>query len=293
MPRLPLHASVSFAVLAILVSPAKGAAEEQTWNREFTVAHQPTIRIDTDDASVKVHSWNDSKVRAVIKYRKTTGGLVLGRQGPRVELNQAGDAVSIVARIEGSVTVAFFDNSRLDVEVWLPRESDLVVSTEDGPVRIEDVAGHLDFRTQDGPLIGRGLRGEIRARSQDGNVQLDDVDGSLSLATQDATSEISGRFDRLDVASADGGIEIDVRPGSKLREAWSVRSQDGSIHLRIPNHLAATIDARTRDGNLSIDLPVLVQGSIRHNELVGDLNGGGPILKLRSSDGSIRVTTIE
>jgi len=30
-----------------------------------------------------------------------------------------------------------------------------------------------------------------------------------------------------------------------------------------------------------------------HNELVGDLNGGGPILKLRSSDGSIRVTTIE
>jgi len=293
MPRLPLYAVAVIPVLAILASTDPGAAEEKTWNREFTVGRQPTIRIDTDDASVKVHSWSDSKVRAAVRYRKTTGGLVLGRQGPRIELNQAGNAVSIVARIEGSVSIAFFDNSRLEVEVWLPRECDLVVSTEDGPLRIENVEGHMQFRTQDGPLIARGLRGEIRVRSQDGDVQLDDVDGSLSMDTQDASSSVRGRFDRMDVASADGGIEIEARPGSKLLEAWSVRSQDGGIELHIPHNLEATIDARTRDGHLSIDLPVLVQGSVRHNELIGDVNGGGPTLKLRSSDGSIRVTTIE
>jgi DUF4097 and DUF4098 domain-containing protein YvlB len=160
-------------------------------------------------------------------------------------------------------------------------------------VSVEDVRGRIELNTEDGPLIGRRLQGDVDVHTEDGNIELDDLDGSLHLETEDARSKIRGRFDQMDIESADGGIEIDAQKGSKLRDEWSVSSEDGGIRLRIPHDLAATLNARTQDGSLSIDLPVQVQGRVRNHELVGDLNGGGPTLRLRTSDGSIRVTTID
>ncbi|HET9327776.1 MAG TPA: DUF4097 family beta strand repeat-containing protein [Candidatus Eisenbacteria bacterium] len=281
------------ALLASLVPGAVGAAENQTWDRDFAVGRQPTVRIETDDAQVTVRSWKESKVKVRVSHRGPTQGFTLGIQRPRVQLQQEGNQVRVMARMESAVSVNFFSNAHLDVDVWLPRESDLIVNAEDGPVKIEDVAGKIDLRSQDGPLVADRLRGDIRVRSQDGSVRLDDVDGSLQLVTQDGESSVRGRFDRMEVESGDGGVEIEARTGSRLSEEWSVRSQDGGIRLHIPNDLAATIDARSSDGSLSFDLPLQVQGRVRENLLVGELNGGGPVLRLRTRDGSIRVMPID
>jgi len=280
--------------LSFAPSPAEARDQDQTWNKEFKVTRQPTVRIETDDARVVVHSWKDSRVTAHVEMRGRTQGLVIGRRHPRVELTQEGNEVRIRARVEGSESgIVVFSSTRMAVEVWLPRESDLIVNSGDGAVSVDDVTGRIELQTQDGPLTASGLRGDIRVRSSDGRVELNDLDGSLRLESQDGRSEVRGRFDRIDVESQDGGIEADVLPGSRLHDTWSMRSQDGGIHLRIPKDLVLTLDARTQDGGLSVDLPVRVQGRVRHHELVGDLNGGGPVLRMRCNDGSIRVSAID
>lgn len=280
--------------LSLATSPAHAREENQNWNKEFKVTRQPTVRIETDDARVVVHSWKDSRVTAHVEMRGRTQGLVIGRRHPLVELTQEGNEVRIRARVEGSESgILVFSSTRMEVEVWLPRESDLVIKSGDGAVNVDEVSGHIDVETQDGPLTASGLRGDIQVRSSDGRVELSDLDGSLRLETQDGRSQVRGRFDRMDVESQDGGIEADVLPGSRLHDGWSMRSQDGGIHLRLPRDLAATLDVRTQDGDLSVDLPVRVQGRVRHHELLGDLNGGGPVLRLRCNDGSIRVGAID
>lgn len=293
MQRFPRATGAALVALLALHSPVPAASEDKIWDRDFTVARQPTIRIEAEDAKVTVRSWTDSKVKVHAEHRGRTEGLLMTRARPRVEMSHKGNVVSVVARMEGSTSGIVFNSSRFEVEVWLPRESNLIVDTEDGPVSVEDVRGRIELHTEDGSLIGRRLLGDVYVHTEDGSIELDDLDGSLHLETEDAQSEIRGRFDQMDIKSADGGIEIDARKGSKLREEWSLRSQDGGIRLRIPHDLAATLNARTQDGNLSIDLPVQIQGRVRNNELVGDLNGGGPTLRLRTSDGSIRVTTID
>jgi hypothetical protein len=280
--------------MSLAASPAHARSQEQTWDRDFKVTLQPTVRIETDDARVVVRSWKESRVTAHVELQGRTQGLVIGRRHPRVEITQVGNEVRVRARIEGSESgIVVFSSLRLSIEVWLPRESDLIVHSGDGAVNVEGVAGRIVLETQDGALTARGLRGDIAVRSSDGRVALDDLDGALQLEIQDGRVEISGRFDRFDVESQDGGIEADVLPGSRLQDTWSVRSQDGSIRLRIPRDLAVTLDARTQDGDLSIDLPVRIEGRVRRHELIGDLNGGGPSLRLRSKDGSIRVASID
>jgi hypothetical protein len=39
------------------------------------------------------------------------------------------------------------------------------------------------------------------------------------------------------------------------------------------------------------DVPVTIQGKIESHSLRGDMNGGGPILRLRSSGGGVRIAS--
>src|SRR5262245_20944359 len=137
-------------------SRARAASQNETWDREFQVARQPTVRIETDDARVVVHSWKESRVTAHVEVHGRVQGLVFGRRQPRVEISQSGNEVQLHARIEGSESgIVVFSSLRFAIEVWLPRESDLIVHSADGPVNVEDVAGHIELETRDGPLTAR------------------------------------------------------------------------------------------------------------------------------------------
>lgn len=292
--RHALATGAALLSLPLALSHAHAGTDNQVWNREFKVAAHPIVRVETDDARVVVHSWKEPRVKAHVEQRGKTQGLIIGRRHPRVEIEQRGNEVLVRARIEGSENgIVVFSSTHLAVEVWLPRESDLIVDSVDGAVTVDDVSGRIEIETQDGALTASGLRGQIEVRTHDGHVELDHLDGSLRLEVKDGRSTIEGRFDRLDLESQDGSIVADVLPGSRLQESWSLRSQDGGIHLRIPRNLACTLDAHTQDGALSVDLPLKLQGRARRHELVGDLNGGGSILRLRCNDGSIRVGTID
>ena len=63
MHRLSAAIPAAFALMC-LASPVP-AAEDKTWDREFTVSRQPTIRIESDDAEVTVRSWKGSRVKVI------------------------------------------------------------------------------------------------------------------------------------------------------------------------------------------------------------------------------------
>ena len=60
---------------------------------------------------------------------------------------------------------------------------------------------------------------------------------------------------------------------------------DVTLHRR---HLGIDIDAHTQ-GEISSDFSIQPQGDMKENGLKGTLNSGGPLLKLHSSTGDIRL----
>jgi hypothetical protein len=93
----------------------------------------------------------------------------------------------------------------------------------------------------------------------------------------------------LDLRTGDGRIDAEVARGSKVTEAWSLRSGDGGITLRVPDDLGADLEAHTGDGHIVLDSPVTVSGTIRPSDVRGKLGAGGPPLRMQTGDGSIRV----
>src|SRR5262249_25335852 len=157
----------------------------------------------------------------------------------------------------------------------------------DGSVDCEPLQGRFTFVTGDGAVRAHGLMGECEVSTGDGRVILDDMDGKLRARTGDGHITASGRFEALDLSTGDGRVDATARPGSQLAQGWSLESGDGAVVLRVPHDIEALLDARTRDGHINVQLPITVSGRLNGRELVGELNGGGAPLRVRTSDGSI------
>ena len=288
MPRLA--AVVLVLALAAASGPAVAAPASVTrYEKTFPTAGRPALVLRADDASVHVTNWD----RPAVGIRVTTRGWSFGTHNVFVDASQSGDRVLCEVR-EPHRLVSFEIGSRTTrVDVSLPRDADLDVSTGDGAIVLAPLSGEISAHSGDGAIEADGLRGRLSLSTGDGTIRATGLDGSLVARSGDGSITLDGRFDRLEVGTSDGRVTATAREGSRLAEGWDLHSGDGSLTLRVPAALRADLDLHTGDGSLTVDLPVETSGRMEHHTLFGRMNGGGPLLRMRCGDGSIRLTGLE
>ncbi len=253
--------TVAFAGLALFQSNA--AAEE--WNKHWTVGPKPELHVASGDASVRIEPGDENAIDATVKTR----GWSIGDNGVKIIEHQSGNRVDLEVR-EPSSHFSFGVRS-ISIEIRVPRELTAEVHTGDGSI-------HL-----------RGVHGSVRLDTGDGSIQGDDLDGALTAHTGDGSVHVNGRFDVLQLHTSDGSVDASVVPGSHMSSDWKVETGDGSVRLDLPHDLAADIELHTGDGSIHLDIPVTVNGLRNEHEIRGKINGGGPLLRVRTGDGSISV----
>ena len=101
--------------------------------------------------------------------------------------------------------------------------------------------------------------------------------------------DIRGAGGRVDADSSGGGVTVRFAPGNS--RGGDVSSSGGSVRHRARPRRARCRSTRARRAAASTrDLPITIQGKIESHSLRGDMNGGGPLLRLRSSGGGVRIT---
>ena len=262
------------------------SAPADEWSHRYALKGRPELHLRTDDGSVRVETGGGAEIEALV----TTEGWRIGAGEVTVTESQTGDQVSIEVRVPQRYDSGFgWRHRSVKLVVRVPLEADLDVRTGDGGVDVEPVSGKVAITTGDGHIAAHGLRGDIRLHTNDGTIRADALEGRLKADTGDGHMTVRGRFDALDLHTGDGRIDAEVERGSKVSEAWSLRSGDGGITLRVPEDLDADLDAHTGDGHIVLDSPVAVSGTIRPSEVRGKLGAGGAPLRLQTGDGSIRV----
>jgi len=292
------------AVLALsLVLPQVVRGEEVT--KSFAVTGRPSVRVETNDGSVRVTSGDAKQVEFRVEYQ----GYELGKT-LRVDARQDGDKVELIARVTGhwGINLGWGHNRRLHIEVRMPQQGDLQVETGDGSVETSGLSGTLnvhtadgsvkasslegtiDLHTNDGSITVDTLKGDIRLRTGDGSIEARELDGRVAADSGDGHVRLAGRFEALNVKTGDGSVDTKVLSGSKMTADWTVRTGDGSVDISLPADFRANIDATTGDGHISMGLPVTMEGTLSKSEVRGKMNGGGPTLTIHTGDGSIRLT---
>lgn len=259
----PILAVVSFVALITALPQAR--ADE--WSHHWAVGSNPELHISAGDAAVTLEAANTNAIDATL----TTRGWSIGGSGVQVTEHQSGSRVDLEIKVP---PVHFnFGNRSIRLELRVPRE----------------LTG--DIHTGDGSIALHGVHGNIHADTGDGSIEGNDLDGSLDVHTGDGSVHLAGRFDNLQLRTSDGSVDVTIEHGSKLASDWRVQTGDGSVRIRLPHDLAAELDLHTGDGGIHSDLPLTVTGLQSSHDIRGKLNGGGPMLTVRTGDGSISIGT--
>jgi DUF4097 and DUF4098 domain-containing protein YvlB len=268
-----------------MAAGAATPAHADDWSKTYQISARADLRVSTDDGDVTIIGSDQKQIDA----RVTTEGYKISSSDVRIEESQNGDHVVISVKMP-HFNFSFFGGKHksVKVELHVPRELELDVETSDGDVVAQNVAGRVHFSTGDGNVTATAVHGDIRLHTGDGHISGTNFDGTLDADTGDGNLQISGRFDSLSLKTGDGNIEAQVGGGSKVANAWTVRSGDGHITMRLPADLNANVDAHTGDGSITCDIPIMVSGTLSHT-VRGKLNAGGGTLSITSGDGSIHL----
>ena len=270
---------------ALFVAAASARADE--WTKTYALKGRGDLLVQTGDGEVSVLSSDQKDISA----RVTTVGYKIGPDDVRIDANQNGDHISIAIKAP-HINGNWFSSMRheIHVELRVPRDLDLSVTTGDGAVTVQPISGNVRIRTGDGSIHADSLKGDVFLHTGDGSIEGKNFDGRLKAESGDGGIHLSGRFDGLEVNTGDGSVNADIASGSKTEGIWSLRSGNGSITLRVPTDLRANLDLNTGDGSVTTDLPLMVQGSVSRSHVRGAMNGGGGEVKVTTGDGSIHVS---
>ncbi len=269
--------------------------EDTTVERfQFDVSPPARLVARLDDGSIEIVGTRSQEIRVTV---------IKKARGPNPEAARALlDHLVIDAKQEGQTVSLEVRNGsgwkwneegfgpsvlRSDVEIQVPMETDLELTTRDGRIVIEKVEGTIRAETDDGRVRLRDITGEVRARTSDGSIVGIGLDGAIDVATEDGRIELEGSYHKLKAITSDGSIKIRCSDGTPpLEEDWMIRSSDGSISVTFPENLSANLEASTADGRIVRELRLTdIQEDKRW--LKGKMGQGGNLIYVKTSDGRI------
>jgi hypothetical protein len=269
---------------------------EEYLEKSVPVSEGGTLYVNLDRGSVEVTSHDLPEVRVVASGRGWSAGMVhfsLMRHGRDVELD--GD-------VDGWLAGWLFP-MRVEVRAWVPRRYSVEITTRGGSIRVSEVGGSVAaqtsggrvelnridgaalLRTSGGRILVEEVNGDVSARTSGGRIDVSFVNGDVEARTSGGPIEVLGAAGAVDAKTSGGRIVASFvdDPAGRLE------TSGGSIEVTFPEDARADLDAKTSGGRVRVDHEVAFTRPARKHHFVGEINGGGMRLSLRTSGGSIHV----
>ena len=175
--------------------------------KSFPVSGSPRVSITTFSGPVTVRGWDQSEVKYTATKR---AGDEESLKQLSVRTEQQGQTISINAINENE------HNGSVHLEVYVPRNTSLHVTSGDGPLTLDGVSGDVTLRSGDGPITVNNGGGQLHVNTGDGPIQINKFDGQVDARTGDGPIALDGNFNALSARTGDGEISLSVPAGSSF-----------------------------------------------------------------------------
>jgi len=303
------------AGLVTFVPLSAFAKIERVVEKTFTVQPGGTLKVDTSGGGIVVESGPGDTVKVVAKETiradndEEADALL---KDLNLTIEQQGNDVMAKAKYE-STPLGFHFSSWPPVQVsfvvTVPTHCHADLHTSGGSIKVGDLTGKVLARTSGGSIKIGQIDGTVDAHTSGGDIRLDSCTGDTKLDTSGGGISAQRIVGKADLHTSGGGISVklvenalqahtsgggvEAAIAGTLKGECSLSTSGGSIRVAVDKTAAFRLDAATSGGGVhAAGLTIrLESGGLGKSRLVGDVNGGGPLLKLRTSGGGIDVKT--
>ena len=258
------------------------------------------------DATLRVHSkrekpygtpsnWrNSADIHVAISMPSDVPSSVRTSDGD-LEINELTEGATIKTS-DGNITVGTISGEKItiqtsdgDIEADQLDGSSVLVKTSDGDLTLGTLFGDsMRIQTSDGDIKINSATGDMDAKTSDGDLVIDEmISSSAEIRTSDGEIKIGKMTGSLTLRSGDGDVELGLIDPENI----SISISDGDALLTMPQNLSVTLDVSARD--VEMDSFSNFSGKLENSRVEGDLNGGGALIRVRTSDGDVVMRSME
>jgi beta-lactamase regulating signal transducer with metallopeptidase domain len=276
------------------IQPADGLVTNWVGPLEFTQTQVFAVRagdkltVDVDLGNVHVSTWNQNIVRVLVR---TKGPDVVDfLKHHVVTINQQGSQVSLTAT-ENSWHSWTSPQVHIDYEIQAPMKFDADLNDHAGNMDISDLDGTVIANADAGNVRLQNTAGKFTVHTAAGNVQLKNTRGALTVHADAGNVDAARCAGILDVTTAAGNLGISGFAGDSIQ----ARSAMGNVMADLISQPKADCSFQTGMGNVTIKLAKSAAvtlspstGMGRVESQTGPINGGGPLLQLKTGMGNVQ-----
>jgi DUF4097 and DUF4098 domain-containing protein YvlB len=250
-----------------------------------------TGRVEAETAGGSIHV-ND--IGGAVKAETSGGGIGVGNVGGDVRLETAGGGISIRS-VSGKVHA---ETAGGGIELDSAGQS-VYLSTAGGGIRVKKCDGDLHASTAGGSVEVGDVGGGASLETSGGSIRLASAKGVVRASTSGGGIRLTGLTHGATAKTAAGPIYAEFVGGAGSFSESHLETSVGDVIVYLPADLPVTvranIDAATGHRMISDFAEVKVSqegaewGGPREIYGQGPINGGGPLLKIRTTAGNIEL----
>ena len=228
------------------------------------------------------------RVGGDVSARTAGGDIRLGHIGGRVNCFSGGGAIEV----QSTGGESWFETAGGEIHIGVSG-GPVHASTAGGNIHISRARASVAARTAGGRIEVEEARGIVVAGNSGGSIQIGAAQG-VRLEATGGSIRLRGSSGALRAVSDVGSIQAELHGGLRLQDSV-LSTGAGDITVYIPSNIAVTVHALNESGRLGRiisefpEIPVrrAVEESGPGTLAEGALNGGGPVLRLTSTGGTI------
>mgnify|MGYP002394975407 FL=1 len=257
---MPRKLILPVLLLVIIASSSVTAYElEERWERSFPVAEDVEFVLQNVNGGIEVSSWdgNEILVEALIRIKAPSKSKARElHEKVDFEIEEKAGYLRIEADLPKirQVSMGLRDHISIAVhyEVKVPRSIHLELESVNGGIDVEAVRGRFDIRTTNGSIDLRDMEGEGEVKT---------VNGGIECRIIEFPSE--GRL--------------------------GLRTTNGGVHLWLPDDVGASLEAKTINGRVDLDIPLVRSIRVKRRSISGVLGKGGGRIVVKTINGGISI----
>ena len=284
-----MHIKTILTAATFSIATAAFAAQG-TFERTLTVGASPTVTVTTGSGNVHITPGSDNRVHIVGHVHAGAMGWFSGSSpDSRIQqivdnppIEQSGNDITIGEHHSSDL----FRNISIDYDITLPKNSVVSANSGSGDVDIQDVGSSLKAHSGSGNVRAHGIPGPATLGTGSGDIDFQQTaPGDVKAETGSGNITLRGISGALKSSTGSGNIEVEGQPSSD----WKLSTGSGNIHLTVGSGARFNLDADTGSGNINVQQPITMQGSLNRHHINGVVNGGGASIRANTGSGDIQI----